>query len=109
MAHLFRKGLFSIEDWLGPFEGWTAGESWNGWDCPYFEREVAMQIAEVWEQLAFSGEVFQSRYDEDQDRFCFRSNDSDWECFGRQIITVEDRQITVYAIGAYAWVWQEDN
>ena len=26
---------------VGEFEGYTAGNTWNGWACPYFERQVA--------------------------------------------------------------------
>lgn len=38
------KGKFQIED--GPiYEGYTNGNHWNGWACPYFTREVADQIA----------------------------------------------------------------
>lgn len=38
------KSKFQIED--GPiYEGYTKGNHWNGWACPYFTREVADQIA----------------------------------------------------------------
>lgn len=30
---MFHKGRFTIEDWFGPFEGWTNGKKWNGWEC----------------------------------------------------------------------------
>lgn len=40
------KGKFQIED--GPiYEGYTNGNHWNGWACPYFTREAADEIAEA--------------------------------------------------------------
>lgn len=29
---------------MAPFEGFTKGETWNGWDVPYFTARVAGQI-----------------------------------------------------------------
>lgn len=38
------KSKFQIEE--GPiYEGYTKGNHWNGWACPYFTKEVADQIA----------------------------------------------------------------
>jgi hypothetical protein len=38
------KSKFQIED--GPiYEGYTNGNHWNGWACPYFTRQIAEQIA----------------------------------------------------------------
>src|SRR5262249_25392671 len=41
---VFYKGRFTIEDWFGPFEGWTTGQRWNGWECPYFEFDTAIRM-----------------------------------------------------------------
>jgi hypothetical protein len=66
----FRKGVFAIEDWYGPFEGWTADQHWNGWACPYFERDVALRIAAAWNEVTFEKDVFKAHYDEEHDQFC---------------------------------------
>jgi hypothetical protein len=103
----FRKSLFAIENWLGPFAGWTADQYWNGWACPYFERDIAMQMVDTWNRLTSRSETFTAWYDEDRDQFCFASTEAERDCFASQIIDAGNRQLTVYAIGAYAWVWQE--
>jgi hypothetical protein len=104
----FRKGVFAIEDWYGPFEGWTADQHWNGWACPYFERDVALRMAAAWNEVTFEKDVFKAHYDEEHDQFCFYSESGEnWECFGSQVIDVEGRPIIVYAIGTCDWIWEE--
>jgi hypothetical protein len=39
------KSAFVIEDWFGPYPGYTTGERWNGWATPHFEYEVALRAA----------------------------------------------------------------
>jgi hypothetical protein len=108
MEFRFRKSIFAIEDWLGPFEGWTADEYWNGWACPYFERAATLRIVDAWNQVTFENDVFMARYDEERDQFCFHAeSDGEWECFGAQSINVDGRPITVYGIGAHCWIWEE--
>lgn len=53
------KSKFQIDD--GPiYEGYTNGNHWNGWACPYFTREVADQIAmllptrDIWKKKSLS-------------------------------------------------------
>ena len=43
-----QKDTFVIEDWFGPYPGYTTGERWNGWATPYFEYEVALRMVEDW-------------------------------------------------------------
>jgi hypothetical protein len=107
---MFYRRRFSIEDWLGPFEGWTSDERWNGWACPYFEFDSAMKIMDTWNTLTFCGAVFESRYDESQDVFRFyESSGGDWDHFGPESIEVAGKSIKVYPIGAFCWTWIEEN
>ena len=39
-----RKTLFSYDDGETIFEGFTLGETWNGWAMPYFTLETAEAI-----------------------------------------------------------------
>lgn len=39
-----RRGKFQIDGIDQIFEGYTDGTTWNGWDCPLFEWDVASQI-----------------------------------------------------------------
>jgi hypothetical protein len=104
---VFRKGLFTIEEWFGPFEGWTAGQRWNGWECPYFEFGTAMQIVDAWNHLNFGEEEHRARYDEEQDKFYFSDGGlEEWDCFGAKMIEAEGKAIKVYPIGAFYWIWR---
>lgn len=92
-------GLFEISSVQGPYEGWTSGERWNGWACPYFSREVGLKIAA---DYTSSGPCFLAEYDAEED--CFRFYDPDheeWEAFGA--MEVGTRQ--VYPIGTHFWTW----
>ena len=106
---MFYKRRFTIEDWFGPFEGWTAGQRWNGWECPSFEFDTAMRMVDAWNNAAFSEEAYQARYDEERDAFCFRDGGlEDWDCFGAQTIEIEGKTIKVYPIGAFCWIWSDE-
>lgn len=105
---MFHKSRFSIEDWFGPFEGWTAGQRWNGWECPFFEFETAIRMVDAWNKVAFDNEEYQARYDDERDEFCFSDGGlEEWDCFGAQTIEAEDRAIKVYPIGAFSWIWSD--
>jgi hypothetical protein len=110
MKSVFRKGHFIIEDWLGPFEGWTSGQRWNGWECPYFEFDTVLRMVDVWNNTSFGEEEYQARYDEELDEFYFRDGGlEEWNCFRAQLIEVEGKEIKVYPIGAYGWCWTWDD
>jgi len=106
---VFHKGRFTIEDWFGPFEGWTAGQRWNGWECPYFEFNTAIQMVDAWNNAAFGEEEYQARYDEERGEFCFCDGGlEEWDCFGAQTIEIEGKTIKVYPIGAFCWIWSDE-
>lgn len=100
---VMRAALFSIDD--GPeFEGFHKGDRWNGWACPYFTHEVALQIAEH----TNTEPDYQLVFDKDADVWKWVTvddvDDEPWE-FERQTIVVNGEEISVFAIGAYGWVW----
>lgn len=89
---------FSME-WLpqATFQGYTRGDTWNGWECPLFPFESARRIADAVSeyQTAF--------YDEGADEFVFEVED-DSERFG----AVEVKDIgKLYPIGTGAWIWEK--
>ena len=47
---MFHKGRFIIEDWFGPFEGWTNGQRWNGWSVSFFRVRYSKTDARLLEQ-----------------------------------------------------------
>jgi hypothetical protein len=103
---VFCKGHFSIEEWFGPFEGWSQGQRWNGWECPYFEFDTALRMVDAWNNIALCDEEYQARYDEARDAFCFRDGGlEEWDCFGAKTIEIEGKTVKVYPIGAFCWTW----
>lgn len=96
---------FSI-DTLGSvvFEGFTSGETWNGWDCPYFTFEQGQKVMEVF-NATNTAETARapSRYDEERDAFCFfieSIEDSD----DFYALIIEGQKF--YPIGTGCWIWE---
>lgn len=91
---ILRKMKFFAE-WLErSYDGYTDGSTWNGWECPRFEFEVAEQLAKD----------MGGYYDEENDEFVFTDPDFDDERFGSTVVN----EITLYPIGAWCWIWTED-
>lgn len=97
-----RETEFSI-DTLGSkvFEGYTQGEEWNGWACPYFTFEQAEQVVK-----AHSEKGLKAWYDPDTDAFSFEIEASN------EIDTFKAEEIEgqrLYPIGASCWIWEEQS
>lgn len=86
----------AIETDTPVFKAWTVGEIWNGWECPYFEKEEAERVVNsqggVWTR---DGEVCS-----------FNLNDEDYEVEKETIQTVEGPKV-VWAIGNMYWIWSK--
>jgi hypothetical protein len=108
-----QKGTFVIEDWFGPYPGYTTGERWNGWATPYFEYDIALQMVEDWKSDAMKidvGDELEAYYDLTNDQFCFRSEaEADWDCFPPVMAEVEGLTLKLYPIGAFCWIWSDKN
>ncbi|MDQ3257151.1 MAG: hypothetical protein M3R15_25215 [Acidobacteriota bacterium] len=61
-----KSAFFSLEAIEGRFEGYTQGESWNGWACPYFDSEQAKRIVKAWKASGMN-----AQYHEAKDAFEF--------------------------------------
>lgn len=88
------------------FPGYTKGEEWNGWACPYFEREVAERIAKRYVEMHEDGpdEGYEAKYDSERDAFVF------YEPVYEEPIVFNSVEIDgkkLYAVGAYHWTWRE--
>ena len=42
------KANFTIPGDPNTFEGYHQGAKWNGWDCPSFTKEIALQIIKTY-------------------------------------------------------------
>lgn len=101
----FTSARFCMDAIEGEFRGYTNGDSWNGWACPYFVRSVAEQVL-----IASELNGYRWTYDAARDVFSVRneedSADYETEEFAGLDITVGEQAMRVYAIGAYSWIWE---
>ena len=102
-----RKAVFAIDSISGAtFEGYTDGDSWNGWACPYFEKPEAEHVLKASEANNYIWS-----YDSEQDAFIVRSKD-DPEEYEPEVFEAVQRnveggeEVKVYGIGAYSWIWE---
>jgi hypothetical protein len=76
------------------WDGFTEGDDWNGWACPYFTEAEALRLNAALVALATAeGHL-------DDDTFDIRWSLSDW-----RTLTVQGQP--VYGVGAYDWTWSE--
>ncbi len=94
-----KKKLFCINDGKG-YEGYTFCDLWNGWEMPYFTKEVAEQICKD-----FSDEKYHYQYNVKEN--CFTCINTD-DCIARytDIHTEENVVIPVYDFTATGWCWE---
>jgi len=104
----FREAEFYLDiDPERTFFGYTKGDTWNGWACPYFEREVAEEVSRAYVEVNESGpeEGYEAEYDPERDAFLFYEPAYD-EPLEFEAIEVGDQKL--YPIGAYYWTWRQN-
>jgi hypothetical protein len=96
-----RKAKFAMDffdDGIA-IDGYTFGDYWNGWDCPFFTFENAKKVVEAF------GNTLQ--YDQNQDVFIYHDpqymDDEDKDIFESVII---DNQ-KYYSVGGWNFCWYE--
>jgi len=90
----FRADFFGEEI----FSGFTKGETWNGWACPYFSYEQGQRILTVYkEKLKAKG-----WYETKEDKFFFELYEEKEE-YSAEIISGQK----LYPIGSGVWIWEE--
>ena len=107
-----RKAKFYI-DGLGDgiYPGFTEGDHWNGFACPFFEKETGMKIIDAW--IAAGKEItpeveYTASFDLETDSFYFDDDCGDGSIqFEGLDIVYEGKTVHVYPIGASFWVWDE--
>lgn len=105
LQELRRSGF--VLDALGAqvFDGYTRGETWNGWACPHFTFEQAQAILDAWRRQGWT-----ASFDEEARAFTFSTgHDLDrGEADGSERSgPVELQGRTLYAVGAFSWMWEE--
>lgn len=86
----------------GPlFEGYHNHETWNGFACPCFDKEVALQIV-----AHFQRDCDKWVYEESEDVFkLYTEDDDEAEVYYGHDIEVNGQKKHVYAIGSMCWIW----
>ncbi|GAB4523355.1 MAG: hypothetical protein OHK0046_36950 [Anaerolineae bacterium] len=102
-----RSATFNMDSLPSQFNGYTAGEMWNGWACPFFEREEAEKVLSASEANGYRWE-----HNAVDDTYIVRHVDdpADYEAEIISPVTIQVNDIgtiKAYAIGAYSWTWQE--
>jgi len=90
------------------YQGYTAGQTWNGFACPYFELQVAQEVAQAYVEMHAEGPGRPRKVEYDPENDCFRFYEpayDDWEEVSALIVGEKK----LYPIGAFSWAWHEVN
>jgi len=96
---------FAIDD-LFEVEGFSTGQTWNGWAVPYFTKS---QVEKVKEALTKSGLTPWVRWETEEDGTIVVQNASSYEDEPDDIWspeTIDGVDEPVWCIGGFAWVWE---
>lgn len=97
-----KKSLFTIDGFEAIFEGYTQGQHWNGWACPYFTKEMADEIIRINNKT--SDVAFHFGYNEDTDTFYRFSDPID---HFEEFTGIDIDGLHLYPIGNMSWVWDD--
>lgn len=98
----WRKGRFGFDSEAEyPYVGYTSGQRWNGWECPWFELDEAQWIV--------ADCPIGSKYNPDKD--CFEQRDyaaDSYEAYELPALSilVDGRYVRVYTV-VDGWCWEE--
>lgn len=99
----WRKGRFGFDSEAEyPYVGYTHGQRWNGWECPWFELDEAQQIVA---DCPHTG----SKYNPDKDCFEQRDYAADrYEAYALPAMSIlyEGKYVRVYTV-VDGWCWEE--
>ena len=98
-----RRTVFTIDASEKYYEGYTDNRLWNGWECPWFTKEVADTIMSDLNQ-----DGIRTVYDITKDTYIIddQYNDTVDTYEGRDVETFNGIK-HLYPIGAWCWIWDE--
>ena len=98
-----RKTRFVIDTNEKSYEGYTDGRLWNGWECPWFTKEVAEEM-----MRDLNKEGVAAKYDLETDSYIVQAEEWDQpDVFDGADVKTEDGVQHLYPIGAWCWIWDE--
>lgn len=86
-----KEMYFYLDSFPYYFKGWTYGSYWNGWSCPRFTKEMALEILKLTHtQYYFINDVliYTLEGEEESER-------------------LEQNEDGTYSLGAWSWTWSE--
>lgn len=108
MISIKQKGYFGIDVNNVYYEGYSDPSfRWNGWACPYFEKNVADYIA-----IRVSvDDNYSLYYDKEKDMYVLLEYENgelvETDYFEKRIINTPEGIKEVYPIGAGNWIWDD--
>jgi hypothetical protein len=104
-------GMFALG---GPpyYPGYSDDRSrWNGWECPYFTKEIAIKILDkVTRQSRHDGYDAQYMYAKNRDAFILQDSSYSSESsviFDGETYQTPDGPKKLYSIGGWMWTWEK--
>jgi hypothetical protein len=104
-ATRLRPAIFFLDCVNRTFDGFTSGETWNGFACPYFTREQGEELAQAWRERGWT-----AHYDERREAFLFGDAVDPGDAGDARIeeFSALDIDGTPYfPIGARYWSWDD--
>ena len=106
----FHPGRFVIDGLPGIYDGFTRGETWNGFAVPYFPLAEARRVADDYaaQPPGLDGQTA-ARYDENRDVVrLYDPSSGEWDEYGP--IETDDTgrgPRVLYSVGGHYWTWDE--
>ena len=102
-----KEEIFEI-DGMYKVKGYSFGDYWNGFECPFFTEDVATDIVEETLDADLTQDYFLSyEYDEEKDMFILGTRNADLEFEAIYIETEAGKRIELYPIGSWIWCWSK--
>jgi hypothetical protein len=109
---LMPPAMFRIDSAAGPrfYEGYYNEETWNGWEVPYFTKEVAERIVS---DLRDSGDeaIENASIDWECNMLIINDDEDMMQEFSSLTAEKDGQEVPVYSIGGRCWCWElvDDN
>lgn len=103
---VYMDGITDTKGEAVEFKAWTNGETWNGWECPYFEKSEADRLVKAWRDMEqIDNSYFQGAwYNAVTDQFCFMCSEFE-DHYYWDALTIDNTKL--YPIGAGCWIWSQ--
>ena len=97
----FEPAKFSLDGVEDFFDGWTNGFHWNGWECPYFDRESSIQV------LNSMGCKWSENDEKNFFAVFFDNDEVPYLYYAEEINLTDGSKVTAYPIGSGEWIWEK--